>query len=125
MPNLQPLALYLLAGLCEIGGGYLMWHWLKVDRPAWTGLLGAGLLVAYGWVATLQTTSFGKTYAVYGGVFIVMSIAWAWYFDGFRPDRYDIIGGVVCFVGIGIILFWPRATCLRRLSGLYLVLEVS
>ena len=109
MPNLQPLALYLLAGLCEIGGGYLMWHWPKVDRPAWTGLLGAGLLVAYVWVATLQTTSFGKTYAVYGGVFIVMSIAWAWYFDGFRPDRYDIIGGVVCFVGIGIILFWPRA----------------
>ena len=105
---LQPLALYLLAGLCEIGGGYLMWQWLKSDQPAWTGLLGAGLLVLYGWVATWQNMTFGKTYAVYGGVFIVISIAWAWYFDGFRPDRFDVIGGVVCSVGIGIILFWPR-----------------
>ena len=105
---LHPLALYLLAGLCEIGGGYLMWQWLKAGQPAWAGLLGAVLLVVYGWVATWQTTTFGKTYAVYGGVFIVLSIAWAWYFDGFRPDWYDVIGGLVCFAGIGIILFWPR-----------------
>jgi small multidrug resistance family-3 protein len=105
----NPLLLFLLAGFCEIGGGYLMWQWLKADRPAWMGALGALLLVLYGWVATWQVTSFGKTYAVYGGVFVVMSIAWAWYFDGFRPDRLDIIGGLVCFAGIGIILFWPRS----------------
>jgi len=73
------------------------------------GLVGAALLVAYGWVATWQPTSFGKTYAVYGAVFIVMSIAWAAYFDGFKPDRLDIIGGAVCVAGIGIILFWPRS----------------
>ena len=108
MPYFQPLALYVLAGLCEIGGGYLVWQWLKADRPLWMGLLGFGLLALYGWVATWQSMTFGKTYAVYGGVFIVMSIAWAWYFDGFRPDRFDVIGGVVCFVGIGIVLFWPR-----------------
>ncbi len=109
MLYLRPLAIFFLAGLCEIGGGYLVWQCLKTDRPAWTGLLGAGLLALYGWVATWQPTSFGKTYAVYGGIFIVMSIAWAWYFDGFRPDRFDIIGGVICFAGIGIILFWPRS----------------
>ncbi|WP_201982903.1 YnfA family protein [Hymenobacter rubidus] len=108
MSPFQPLALYVLAGFCEIGGGYLLWRWLKADQPAWTGLLGALLLVAYGWVATLQTTSFGKTYAVYGGVFVVMSIGWAWYIDGFRPDRFDVIGGLICCAGIGIILFWPR-----------------
>jgi small multidrug resistance family-3 protein len=109
MRFLSPLGLYFLAGLCEIGGGYLLWQWLKADRPLWTGVLGAVLLVLYGWVATWQTTSFGKTYAVYGGVFVVMSIAWAWYVDGFKPDRFDIIGGLVCFAGIGIILFWPRS----------------
>lgn len=109
MPALQILGLYFLAGLCEIGGGYLVWRWLKAGQPLWTGLLGVLLLVAYGWVATLQTTSFGKTYAVYGGVFVVMSIAWAWYFDGFRPDRFDVVGGAVCFAGIAIILFWPRS----------------
>ena len=105
----KPLMVFFLAGLCEIGGGYLMWQWLKADRPGWMGAAGAVLLMVYGWVATWQPTSFGKTYAVYGGVFIVMSIAWAWYFDGFRPDRFDVIGGIVCFMGIGIILFWPRS----------------
>ncbi|MDO7854225.1 YnfA family protein [Hymenobacter convexus] len=109
MEILKVLSLFTLAGLCEIGGGYLIWRWLKADQPLWTGLLGALLLVVYGWVATLQNTSFGKTYAVYGGVFVVMSIAWAWYVDGFRPDRFDVVGGIICFVGIGIILFWPRA----------------
>ena len=108
MGYLHPLGLYFLAGLCESGGGYLLWQWLKADRPLWTGLLGSVLLVLYGWVATWQTTSFGKTYAVYGGIFVVMAIAWAWYFDGFQPDRFDVLGGLVCFAGIGIILFWPR-----------------
>lgn len=101
-------ALFLLAGLCEIGGGYLVWQWLRAGRPLWQGLTGAALLVLYGVVATRQEFSFGKTYAVYGAVFILMSIAWAQYFDGFRPDRLDLIGGLVVLVGVGIMLFWPR-----------------
>ena len=66
------------------------------------------LLVLYGWIATWQPTSLGKIYTVYGGIFILMSIAWAWYFDGFRLDQFDVIGGLICIVGIAIILFWPR-----------------
>ncbi|TGE22556.1 YnfA family protein [Hymenobacter metallicola] len=105
---LKPVSIFFLAGLCEIGGGYLMWHWLKSGRPGWTGLVGALLLALYGWVATWQPTSFGKTYAVYGAVFIVMSIAWAAGFDGFRPDRFDVVGGAIIVVGIAVVLFWPR-----------------
>ena len=85
-----------------------MWQWLKADRPGWMGAVGPVLLMLYGWIATWQPTSFGKTYAVYGSIFIVMSIAWPWYFDGFRPDRFDIIGGTICSVGIGVVLFWSR-----------------
>ena len=66
------------------------------------------LLVLYGWIATWQPTSFGKAYTVYGGIFILMSIVWAWYFDGFRSDQFDVIGGLICIAGIAIILFWPR-----------------
>jgi small multidrug resistance family-3 protein len=106
---LKALGLFVLAGLFEIGGGYLVWQWLKADKPAWWGGLGAVLLVLYGIVATWQITSFGKTYAVYGALFIVMSIAWAWYFDGFKPDRLDVIGGLVVMAGVGAILFWPRS----------------
>ena len=108
MSVIRPLFFFFLAGLCEIGGGYLVWQWLRNGRPTWWGIVGSLLLVLYGIVATWQPTSFGKTYAVYGGIFIVMAIAWAWYFDGFRPDWLDLIGGAICFLGIGIILFWPR-----------------
>ena len=105
MRYIQPVAVYLLAGFCEIGGGYLLWQWVKAGRHAWVGVLGAALLVLYGWVATWQVTSFGKTYAVYGGFFTVLSIGWAWYIDGSRPDRFDVLGGIVTLLGISIILF--------------------
>lgn len=108
MVVLKALSVFLLAGLCEIGGGYLIWQWLREGKSGWLAVAGAALLVLYGVVATWQDTSFGKTYAVYGAIFIVMSIAWARYFDGFRPDRWDVIGGTIAMLGVGIILFWPR-----------------
>ncbi len=100
---------FILAGLCEIGGGYLLWQCLRHGRPWWWGVAGAALLVGYGVVATWQPTNFGKTYAVYGGLFIIMSIAWAWYFDGFRPDHYDVAGGLLMLLGVAVVLFWPRS----------------
>ena len=105
---LKSLAVFGLAGLCEIGGGYLIWQWLRAGKSGWLGLVGAALLGLYGVVATWQEASFGKTYAVYGAIFIVMSLAWAQYFDGFRPDRLDVIGGSIVLLGVAIILFWPR-----------------
>ncbi|GAB3832180.1 YnfA family protein [Pontibacter rugosus] len=108
MDVLKSLSIFFLAGLCEIGGGYLVWLWLKEDRPLWYGLLGAFILVLYGVVATWQTASFGRVYATYGGIFIFMSLLWAWKVDGFKPDRYDIIGAVVALVGVFIIIYMPR-----------------
>jgi small multidrug resistance family-3 protein len=29
-------------------------------------------------------------------------------FDGFRPDRYDIVGAGVCLVGVAVIMYAPR-----------------
>jgi len=28
--------------------------------------------------------------------------------DGFRPDRWDIIGTAICIVGVGVVMFAPR-----------------
>ena len=108
MTILKSLSIFLLAGLCEIGGGYLIWLWIKEDKSPWLAALGALILVGYGLVATLQTEGFGRVYATYGGIFIVMSIVWAYFFDGFRPDKYDIIGAVVALVGVFIICYAPR-----------------
>ena len=83
---MRSVALFAIAGAAEIGGGYLMWRWLKDGRSIVLGVAGAALLVLYGVVPTLQSSTFGRTYAAYGGVFVVLSLLWGWYADGTRPD---------------------------------------
>jgi len=104
----KSLLYFVLAGLCEIGGGYLVWLWLREGRPWAFGLAGAFVLVLYGVVPTLQPAHFGRVYAAYGGVFIVLSILWGWRIDGVRPDRYDLIGGALALAGVLVIMYWPR-----------------
>ncbi len=100
---------FLLAGLCEIGGGYLVWLYMRDDKSSLYLLAGAIVLFLYGIIPTLQpASSFGKVYAAYGGIFIILSILWGWLIDGIRPDAYDIVGGLVCLVGVYIIMYAPR-----------------
>ena len=108
MTILKSVLIFILAGFCEIGGGYLVWGWAKNDKPLWYGILGGLILVLYGLVATLQTQSFARVYATYGGFFIVMSLLWAIKFDHFSPDKYDIIGALVALIGVCIIYYAPR-----------------
>jgi len=108
MKILISIGIFILAGLCEIGGGYLVWLWLREEKPWWVGVLGGLILVAYGVVATLQTANFGRVYAAYGGIFIVMAILWGWKVDGIVPDRYDLIGGCIALIGMLVIMFAPR-----------------
>ncbi len=99
---------FVLAGLCEIGGGYLVWLWLRNGKSLWHGIIGAVILIIYGIVPTLQPAHFGRVYAAYGGVFIVLSILWGWKVDKIAPDRFDILGGFVALIGVAIIMYWPR-----------------
>ncbi len=103
--------LFALAGLAEIGGGWLIWQWLRVDRPWPVGLLGALVLIGYGVIPTLQDSAhFGRVYAAYGGVFIILALAWGYVFDGFKPDRWDLTGAAICFIGVAVIFFGPRTS---------------
>src|ERR1035437_9090953 len=99
MMVIKTIGIFILAGLCEIGGGYLIWQWLKNDKSLWYGVVGGLILIIYGVVATLQTSNFARVYATYGGFFIVMSLLWAMKFDHFSPDKYDIIGALVALTG--------------------------
>ncbi len=109
MVILRSIALFLLAALAEIGGAWLVWQGVREHR----GLLfaGAGVLAlgAYGFVATLQPDPhFGRILAAYGGVFVAGSVMWGMVVDGFRPDRWDLLGAVLCLTGVAVIMYAPR-----------------
>ncbi len=104
----RSLALFVLAGLCEIGGGYLVWQWWRTGASWLVGLLGAAILFLYGIVPTYQPTHFGRAYAAYGGVFVLLAILWGWGVDRIAPDRWDVLGGALCLGGVAMIMYWPR-----------------
>ncbi|MBN2909599.1 YnfA family protein [Polycladomyces sp. WAk] len=107
---IQAAILFFLAGLAEIGGGYLIWLWLREGKPFYWGMVGGLTLALYGVIATFQSfPSFGRVYAAYGGVFIVMSVLWGWVIDKKTPDFYDWIGAGICLIGVSVMLWGPRS----------------
>ncbi|TVL93526.1 YnfA family protein [Streptomyces sp. SAJ15] len=105
----RSIALFALAALLEIGGAWLVWQGAREHR-GWLWI-GAGVIAlgAYGFVATLQSdANFGRVLAAYGGVFVAGSIAWGMVADGYRPDRFDVIGALVCLAGMAVIMYAPR-----------------
>jgi small multidrug resistance family-3 protein len=106
----RSLALFVVAAIAEIGGAWLIWQGVREHRGlAW---IGAGIVTlgAYGFVATLQPDAhFGRILAAYGGIFVAGSLLWGVVFDGFRPDRFDLIGAGVCLVGVAVIMYVPRS----------------
>ena len=109
---LRSIVLFFVAGVCEIGGGWLVWQSVREGKPWWYCLLGAGVLVGYGFVMTLQPEvvgdDFGRLDAAYGGVFIGMSFAWGRIFDNMQLHTGDLIGGLLCIAGVVVILAWPQ-----------------
>jgi small multidrug resistance family-3 protein len=106
---LRSVGLFLVAAVLEIGGAWLVWQGVREHRGLlWVGagVIGLGL---YGFVATLQPDAeFGRILAAYGGVFVAGSLAWGMVADGYRPDRYDVIGALVCLAGVAVIMYAPR-----------------
>jgi len=105
----RSLLLFVVAAVAEIGGAWLIWQGVREHRGLiWVGA-GVVALGLYGFVATLQPDpNFGRILAAYGGVFVAGSLAWGVLVDGFRPDRWDLAGAVVCLVGVGLIMYAPR-----------------
>jgi small multidrug resistance family-3 protein len=105
----RSIVLFVLAALAEIGGAWMVWQGIREHRGlAWVGA-GVAALAAYGFVATFQDDpNFGRILAAYGGIFVAGSLVWGMVLDGFRPDRYDVAGALICLVGVAVIMYAPR-----------------
>jgi small multidrug resistance family-3 protein len=109
--RMTSVAAYVGAALAEIAGCFAFWAWLRLGKSAWYLAPGVVSLVLFAWLLTLvDSEAAGRTYAAYGGVYIVASLTWLRLVEGVRPDRWDLIGATVCLVGAAIILFGPRYT---------------
>lgn len=104
----RSIALFIAAGLCEIGGGWFVWQFWREGRGAVFALAGAVALLLYGVIPTYQPATFGRVYAAYGGAFIALSLAWGWAVDGTRPDTPDVAGAAIALIGMAVIMYWPR-----------------
>ncbi len=102
---------YAGAALAEIAGCFAFWAWLRLDKsPIWL-IPGMASLALFAYLLTLvDSAAAGRTYAAYGGVYIVASALWFWMVEGSRPDRWDVSGAIICLVGTTVILAGPRAT---------------
>jgi len=104
----RTFGLFLIAALCEIGGAYLIWQWQRTGKSVVLVLFGLAALFIYSLIQTTQAFGFGRTFAAYGGIFILVALLWGWFVDMQVPDRWDWLGAGLCLVGVAIILATPR-----------------
>jgi len=102
--------LFFIAAIAEIGGGYLVWLWLRKKKTYLLGIVGGFILFIYSIIPTFQPAEFGRVYAAYGGIFIITSILWGMVVDKKRPDKYEMIGSFIAVLGSIIIFYSPRST---------------
>ena len=103
--------LFVLTATAEILGCYTVYLWLKVAGSRWWLLPGAISLGLFAWLLTLHpSSSAGRVYAAYGGVYIATAMLWQWVVEQQRPDRWDLLGAGLCLIGMAIIVLGPRAS---------------
>ncbi len=110
MEIIKSVFYFIVAGIFEIGGGYLIWLYVREGKSFLYGIIGAIVLILYGIIPTLQPSNanFGRVYATYGGIFIVLSILWGWKIENIAPDKFDLIGGFIALIGAMVIMYAPR-----------------
>lgn len=104
------IPLFVAAAVAEIAGCFSFWAWWRLEKsPLWL-LPGLACLTVFAWLLALAPTdAAGRAYAAYGGIYIAASLFWLWLAEGIRPDRWDLVGAVICFAGASVILLAPRS----------------
>lgn len=101
--------LFAITAVAEIVGCYLPWLVLKQGKSALLLIPAAISLALFAWLLTLHPTAAGRTYAAYGGMYIVVALVWLRVVDGVRLTSWDVAGAVACLAGMALIALQPRA----------------
>lgn len=110
MDLLRITGLFALTALAELVGCYLPWLVLRQGRPPWLLAPAALALAAFAWLLTLHPSAAGRTYAAYGGMYIVVALAWLRIVDGVPLTRWDVAGAGLALVGMAVIALQPART---------------
>jgi small multidrug resistance family-3 protein len=106
---MRTVPIYLLAACAEIGGCFAFWAWLRLGRTELWLVPGLASLALFAWALTRVDAAFaGRAYAAYGGIYILVSLAWLWVVEGTRPDRWDVVGAMLSMLGALVIILGPR-----------------
>lgn len=110
MPLLMSTSLiFPAAALAEIAGCFAFWAWLRQGHSVLWLVPGIASLALFAWLLTLSPSDYaGRSYAAYGGIYIVSSLLWLWLVEGQRPDIWDVAGCMLALLGALVILFAPR-----------------
>lgn len=100
---------YAGAAFMEIAGCFAFWAWLRLGKSALLIIPGIAALILFAYLLTLvESEAAGRTFAAYGGVYILASVAWLWLAEGLQPDKWDLSGAAICLIGAAIIIAGPR-----------------
>lgn len=109
LAHLSTAGLYLLAAVFEIAGCFAFWAWLRNERSAVWTVAGVVSLVLFALCLTRVESGYaGRAFAAYGGVYITASLLWLLVVEGISPDRWDVLGALICLAGAAVILWGPR-----------------
>ena len=100
---------YIAAAVEEIAGCFAFWAWLRLGKSMYWILPGIVSLAVFALLLTrIEALFAGRTFAAYGGVYIAASLLWLWVIEHQRPDKWDILGAIICITGAAVILFGQR-----------------
>ena len=108
MEIIKVISLFVITAIAEIVGCYFPYLWLKQSGSVWLLVPAAFSLALFAWLLTLHPSAAGRVYAAYGGVYISVAILWLWLVDSIKPTATDLLGGLVCLLGVAIIMIGAK-----------------
>ena len=107
--GMMSFVIYIAAAVAEIAGCFAFWAWLRLGKSMYWVVAGIVSLVIFALLLTrIEALFAGRTFAAYGGVYIAVSLLWLWVIEGQRPDRWDLLGAIICIAGAALILLGHR-----------------